>query len=425
MVATLLRHSRDWSAGGNVHLEGGHAHMIIDSVDFYYAAMPNITLDADGSQDALIVRVRAGAHEGWGECEASPLTSIAAFVTPLSHGVCQPVSASVIGQRIDTADDIARIARLVARNSMDLLQAGHTWSGIEIALWDLLGRMRDEPVWKLLGYARSHPKLPYASMLMGETPQETLESAVSAVDAGFRAVKMGWGPYGMGSVKTDADHVVAAREGLGSEGTLLIDAGQIWVDDVDSAAERIAALEAARVTWLEEPFEPHAFAAHAALAARTSTLGIAAGEAAHSVQMAKNLVDYGQIRFVQVDAARIGGIGAAKAVADHAVANGATFVNHTFTSHLALSASIQPFAGLADHRICEYPLEPREVARVLSRNHLHLDDNGEIRAPDAPGLGIDVDLEALTPFLRSVAISIDGVSIYGSPDPTTTVRTPA
>ena len=134
--------------------------MNIESVDFFYAAMPEVTLEADGSQDTLLVRVTAGGHVGWGECEASPLTSIAAFVTPRSHGVCQPVSASVLGENLDGPADIQRIARAVSRNSMDLLQAAHTWSGIEIALWDLLGRLREEPVWRMLGYAQSHAQTP-------------------------------------------------------------------------------------------------------------------------------------------------------------------------------------------------------------------------------------------------------------------------
>lgn len=390
--------------------------MIIESVDFYYASMPDVTLDADGSQDALLVRVTADGHVGWGECEASPLTSIAAFIAPRSHGVCQPVEASVIGEVVDGPADIGRIGRLVGRNSMDLLQAAHTWSGIEIALWDLLGRVREEPVWRLLGYAESRAKLPYASMLMGDTPQETLERARLARSNGFRAVKFGWGGYGTGTAAADADHVAAAREGLGEDAQLLIDAGQIWGDDVDAAVERLDALERARATWLEEPFVPHAYVAHAALASRARTVGIAGGEGAHTVHMATNLIDYGNVRFIQVDAARIGGIGPSKAVADHAVRHGTTYVNHTFTSHLALSASMQPFAGLADHRICEYPVEPRPVALAISSNHIHLDANGEVRAPDAPGLGIDVDLDSLAPYLRKVEIIVDDRRIYASPE---------
>lgn len=160
--------------------------MLVDSVDFFYASMPEVTLEADGSQDALLVRVVGDdGSVGWGECEASPLTSIAAFVTPRSHGVCQPVAASIIGERLDSVSDIYRLSTLLGRNSMDLLQAAHTWSGIEIALWDLLGRKLEQPVWKLLGYQKNFPKLPYASMLMGDTPQSTLERARSAREMGF------------------------------------------------------------------------------------------------------------------------------------------------------------------------------------------------------------------------------------------------
>jgi L-alanine-DL-glutamate epimerase-like enolase superfamily enzyme len=75
--------------------------MKIDSIDFFYLSMPVVTEAADGSQDALPVRVTSGGHQGWGECEAAPLPSIAAFVTPMSHGACRPVSASVLGERLE------------------------------------------------------------------------------------------------------------------------------------------------------------------------------------------------------------------------------------------------------------------------------------------------------------------------------------
>lgn len=337
--------------------------MRIDSVEFFYAAMPEVTLEADGSQDALLVRVSGeDGSVGWGECEASPLTSIAAFVTPRSHGVCQPVSASVIGERVSDPKDILRLSQLVARNSMDLLQAAHTWSGVEIALWDLLGRKLEQPVWKLLGYQRNFAKVPYASMLMGDTPQSTLERARDARAKGFRAVKFGWGNYGTADVQDDADHVAAAREGLGPDADLLIDAGQIWGDNVELAIARIPALQKAGATWLEEPFFAHAFKAYAELAKVSGGVGLAGGEGAHTEHMAMNLIDFGSVKFIQVDSARIGGIGPSKIVAEHAVRNDATYVNHTFTSHLALSASMQAFVGLENHRICEYPVEPKSVA---------------------------------------------------------------
>lgn len=389
--------------------------MRIDSVEFFYAAMPEVTLEADGSQDALLVRVSGeDGSVGWGECEASPLTSIAAFVTPRSHGVCQPVSASVIGERVSDPKDILRLSQLVARNSMDLLQAAHTWSGVEIALWDLLGRKLEQPVWKLLGYQRNFAKVPYASMLMGDTPQSTLERARDARAKGFRAVKFGWGNYGTADVQDDADHVAAAREGLGPDADLLIDAGQIWGDNVELAIARIPALQKAGATWLEEPFFAHAFKAYAELAKVSGGVGLAGGEGAHTEHMAMNLIDFGSVKFIQVDSARIGGIGPSKIVAEHAVRNDATYVNHTFTSHLALSASMQAFVGLENHRICEYPVEPKSVAWDLSVEHIDVDANGEITAPDAPGLGIQIDEQALLPYLREVEIKIDGQLAYES-----------
>lgn len=388
--------------------------MKIETVDFFYLAMPEITTAADGSQDALVVRVSAGGVTGWGECEAAPLPSIAAFICPMSHGACQPVRNAVLGQRLEGSEDIARMAAQVEYDSMDLLQAAHTWSGIEMALWDLLGKARGEPVWKLLGYARSFAKTPYASQLFGDTPQETLERGRRSRAQGFRAVKFGWGPIGRGALEIDADHFAAAREGLGPDGILLVDVGQIFGEDVEKAARRLPALEAARATWLEEPFAASAYGEYAALAARTG-VKMAGGEGAHNFHMARNLIDYGKIGFVQIDCGRIGGIGPAKRVADHAVAKGVTYVNHTFTSNLALSASLQPFAGVAEATLCEFPVALQPLAGDLTANHIQRDAHGEIAAPDAPGLGIEIDPAALDTYRVDVEILIGGHTVFRSP----------
>lgn len=389
--------------------------MKIDSVDFFYFSMPEVTTAADGSQDALVVRVSAGGYVGWGECEAAPLPSIAAFVCPMSHGACRPVSASVLGARLDGPADIARIGAQVARDSMDLLQAQHTLSGIEMALWDILGRRFEQPVWELLGYARSEPKVPYASLLFGDTPQETLARGRKARADGFSAAKFGWGPIGTLAPAQDADHFAAAREGIGPDAFLMVDVGQIFAEDVDRAAARLPALEAAGALWLEEPFYGSAYEAYAALAARSGKVRLAGGEAAHNVAMARHVMDFGKVGYVQIDCGRIGGIGPAKEVADLAAQRGVTYVNHTFTTHLALSASLQPYAGMAADRICEYPVEPSALARAIARNPIMRDGNGEIRAPEAPGLGIDVDLPALKPYLVDTEIRVGDKLLYRTP----------
>ena len=223
--------------------------MKIESVDLFYVAMPEIRDVGDGSQDALLVRVQVGEYVGWGECDASPLTSIASFVCPMSHSACKPVRDSVVGQPLNDCADIRRIGDRVRANSLDLLQADHTLSGIDIALWDALGHRLGEPVYRLLGYRQAMPKLPYASQLFGDTPQETLHKARLVRALGYRAAKFGWGPFGRGALNEDVDHVRAAREGLGPEGMLLIDAGTVWGDDVERAALRLEVLQQCQVGW--------------------------------------------------------------------------------------------------------------------------------------------------------------------------------
>ncbi len=200
-----------------------------------------------------------------------------------------------------------------------------------------------------------------------------------------------------------------------SDGVLLVDVGQIFIEDVERAALRLPALEAARAVWLEEPFHASALEAYGALARRCTRVKLAGGEGAHNASMARHLIDYGQIGFVQIDCGRIGGIGPAKQVADYAVARGVTYVNHTFTSHLALSASLQPFAGLRQHRICEYPVALKALAIDLTVNHLTPDAAGEITAPDAPGLGITINAQAVQQYRVEVDIRVNGKTLYLSP----------
>jgi L-alanine-DL-glutamate epimerase-like enolase superfamily enzyme len=170
-----------------------------------------------------------------------------------------------------------------------------------------------------------------------------------------------------------------------------------------------------KATWLEEPFYGSAYEAYGKLAKKSGAIKLAGGEAAHNVFMARHTIDIGGVGFVQIDCGRIGGIGPAKQVADYAVGKGVTYVNHTFTSHLALCASLQPYAGLAEHRICEYPVKPQPMAWDVCANHLTPDANGEVHVPDTPGLGINVDIAGMKKYLVDAEISVKGRVLYRTP----------
>lgn len=390
--------------------------MKIEQVDFFYLSMPEVLDIGDGSQDALLVRIRAGGYEGWGECEASPLTSIASYVCPMSHSACKPLKYSLEGKSINNVQDIQRISASVHQNSLDLLQADHTLSGIDIALWDLLGKTLSEPVYRLLGFKKAFPKLPYASQLFGDTPEETYKKATGTKAAGYRAVKFGWGPFGRYGLENDKAHLVAAREGMGNEAYLMIDAGTVWGEDVAAATERLNALKEINAYWLEEPFVNGALHPYKALSTAMPNVPLAGGEGCNNVVQAQAMIGHAGLRFIQIDAGRIGGITAAKQVADLAVANGITYVNHTFTSHLALSASLQPYAGIEKDVISEYPVELKPLAQKLGNEKIRPDNDGYIHTPERPGLGITVDTEACKKYLVDVEIKIAGKQIYYTPE---------
>ena len=390
--------------------------MKIEAVDFFYLSMLEVLDIGDGSQDTLLVRIRAGGLEGWGECEASPLTSIASYVCPMSHSACKPLKYSLEGKVLDSIEDIYRISAGVHENSLDLLQADHTLSGIDIALWDLMGKKLQEPVYKLLGYKKAYPKLPYASQLFGDSPEETFEKAKKTTGSGFKAVKFGWGPFGKKGLENDIDHLSAAREGMGTDAYLMIDAGTAWVEDDNQAKLRLPALAQVNAFWLEEPFINGALEAYKKLSESEPKIALAGGEGCNNFVQAKAMIDYAGLSFIQIDAGRIGGITVSKRVADLAQSKGITYVNHTFTSHLALSASLQPYAGIEKDNISEYPVELKSLALDIGKEKIRPDNNGYIHVPEQPGLGITVDTQALKKYLVDVEIKVNGKQIYYTPD---------
>ena len=171
-------------------------------------------------------------------------------------------------------------------------------------------------------------------------------------------------------------------------------------------------LQQCQATWLEEPFVSGAHTAYRTLALAPATVKMAGGEGCHNYFMAEHMLDHAGLGFIQIDAGRIGGITIAKRVAEAAQARGITYVNHTFTSHLALSASLQPYAACATHVICEYPVEPKSLAWDLTTEHIERDADGQIRVPERPGLGMQPDLAAVARYLVDVEIKVAGRVLY-------------
>jgi L-alanine-DL-glutamate epimerase-like enolase superfamily enzyme len=389
--------------------------MKILSVDPFYLRMPDVSAAADGTQDTFLVRVRTDEGiDGWGESDASPLVCAAVYCCPMSHGNIIGIRESLVGETIDGVDDIRRLHAKALRNGLDIQQIHHAYSAADLALWDVVGKKLGRPVYELLDGGEAHPKRPYASVLFGDTPDETRARAAALRKEGFTAAKFGWGPMGK-SREGDVALVRAAREGLGEDGTLFVDAGVAWGTDWATALERAADFAPYRPGWLEEPLFGDAIDAYRKLVTRKPAVPIAAGEGSGRYRDAEDMLLNGGVKIIQIDVGRIGGITAAYRVRKLAEEHGVTYVNHTFKSHLSLAASLHVFATCRDFETLEYVQGGSLLSQTLVKDPLKRDLEGLVEAPDAPGLGVTVDLETVRRFLVPMKIELGGRPVLESP----------
>ncbi|MGQ9648889.1 MAG: mandelate racemase/muconate lactonizing enzyme family protein [Phycisphaerae bacterium] len=385
--------------------------MKITDIELYYLALPQITDAADGTQDTLLVHIGTDTGiEGFGECDASPLVSMAAYCCPPSHSNIVNIRETILGETVETPEDIRRIQAKVWARGLDIEQIHHAYSGADIALWDILGKKRGLPVYRLLGDQKAYPKRPYGSVLFGDTPQQTRERARSLAAAGFKAAKFGWGPMGKGTLDDDVALVAAARGGMGPDNEVMIDAGCVWGHDLQNALLRAQRFAEYNITWLEEPFHPHAIEAYGRLA-KQSPVRLAGGEGSNTVRFAEDLLTHGGVSFIQIDAGRIGGITPAYDVRRLAEKHGAVYVNHTFKSKLSLSAAMHVFAGVERFVYLEYPQSGSPLAENLCKPCLQPGPDGSVRLTEAPGLGVEIDANTVKRFRRPVRIEVDGKTL--------------
>src|SRR5205814_3019704 len=155
----------------------------------------------------------------------------------------------------------------------------HAISAIDIALWDILGKATGQPVGRLLGGRYRERVRPYASLLMRESGPLT-DRLVELLAQGFRAFKLGWGPFGRQSAALDEAIVRAARDALGPDALLMVDAGAsdaFWTQGYKWALRTAQMLASYDVAWFEEPLRPDALDDYVRLRA-AAPLPISAGE---------------------------------------------------------------------------------------------------------------------------------------------------
>lgn len=279
----------------------------------------------------------------------------------------------------------------------------HTISGIDIALWDILGKATGQPLGRLLGGRYRERVKPYASLLMRE-PQELAEVLGAAKAQGFRAFKIGWGPFGRVNAAMDEAIVRSAREAVGPESLLMVDAGgsdAFWNNGYKWALRTAEMLAGYDVAWFEEPLVPDAIEDFIHLR-RQSTVPISGGEVLTRRQSFYPWLTRGAFDIVQPDVTKVGGISEERRIGWMAQENGVRFIPHGWNTLIGLATDLHLSSAFSDTDLVEYLTGSPYVDEIGTEKWI-LDEDGMLPIPNRPGLGIELDPDALTKYSRGEA----------------------
>jgi L-rhamnonate dehydratase len=367
--------------------------MKITDVEAVILRLPNVTEDIDGTQDDLLIRIKTDEGIfGWGEVDSSPQVAGAAITARASHGICHGLREVLIGR---DPFDIEELWNLMYQKTSYYGRQGvvlHAISGVDMALWDIVGKAVGKPVHKLLGGSYRSQARAYASALMPPTPSEVERQARDHIAKGFTAMKFGWGPLGQNDDR-DLDLIAAARSGAG-DAELMIDVGQRYTA---KQAIRIAErAEKYRLRWIEEPLPPEDTAGYRHLADNVS-VDIAAGESESGRRAFQRLIQECRLDVIQPDISRAGGLTETRKIATLAQDANIRLVPHAFKTGILLSACLHLIASSPDTELLEYSVSTSPIRNDLLIKPIR-PVNGYVQVPKGDGLGIEVNPEVIAKY---------------------------
>ncbi len=273
-------------------------------------------------------------------------------------------------------------------------------SGIDIALWDIIGKACNKPLHKLIGGSFRDKVPAYATGLyfknMDRLNEEAVAEAVGYVEQGFKSVKM---KIGLGSMKKDVDRVAAVRDAIGPDIQLMVDANHCF--NVPQAINIGRELQKLGVYWFEEPISPEDLDGYIEVS-RSLDMAIAGGENEFTKFGFREILARRAMDIVQPDVCAAGGITECKKIAALAQAHCVQCVPHAWGTAIGLAATIHFLSSLPDCPPCLVPVPPmleyeqtfnpfRDELSAVPITH----EQGVVAVPQGPGLGIEINREIL------------------------------
>jgi L-alanine-DL-glutamate epimerase-like enolase superfamily enzyme len=309
--------------------------------------------------------------------------------------------------RNENALEPERVTEKLHQNMFWLGRGGsitHAISGIDIALWDILGKVTGQPVGRLLGGRYRERVQPYASLLMDE-PGRMADHLLPVKAQGFRAFKIGWGPFGRRNAATDEAIVAAAREAIGPDCKLMVDAGGSdahWAGRYKWALTTARMLENYDVTWFEEALVPDALEDFVRLR-ELSPVPISGGEVLTRRQAFLPWLQNRAFDIIQPDVTKVGGISEERRIAWMAEDYGVKFVPHGWNTAVGLAADLHLASAIATTDFVEY-LTGSPFIDEITQGGWSIDADGMLAIPDKPGLGLELDRDAVKKYTGGIEL---------------------
>ncbi|MEU0797457.1 mandelate racemase/muconate lactonizing enzyme family protein [Amycolatopsis sp. NPDC005961] len=299
-------------------------------------------------------------------------------------------------------EDPLAIVRHVKAIETANFHGGRFWP-LEVALWDIIGQVAGLPVATLFGNAAR--ELPaYASSAELKPPEERVETALRAREAGFRAMKI---RIDRDRVENGVAAVAAVRDALGPGFEIMVDLNQSWrmagdtspASDLAKTRKLVRRLAELDVFWVEEPLPYHDLAGFRTLRAENPGTRIAAGEMHHSVPELLRYLEHDVLDVYQMDVVLAVGMHRARTLAELAQLKHRAFTPHSWTNGIGVLANLHVAAGVGGGPYFEFPWDPPgwtpERRDFMLAEPVMITPAGELAVPRRPGLGIELDEEAV------------------------------
>lgn len=369
--------------------------MKITDIETILLRQPEVKLIGDGTQDVLILKIYTDEDiVGIGEVHTAPYIAKAVIEAPSSHIASRGLKEILIGEN---PLDIEVLWKKMYEGTVVYGRRGvaiHAISGIDIALWDILGKYLNQPIYTLLGGSFREEVPVYASVLMPNSPKQAADLAENMVKEGFSAIKFGWGGLLDEDTEKLTNFVRTIRDIVGPEVDLMIDIGQPL--ELHQAIELAQRLEEYKVYFLEEPLSPDHLKSYAKLREKAS-VKITAGEKESTKYGFQDLIDHKAVDIIQPDLARAGGFTEVRKIHSYASIRGIDVIPHCWSTDILVAATLHMIASMPDCRYLEYAVVDTPLRKFVTEHPIQ-HERGTVQILDGPGLGVELNQETINKY---------------------------